>query len=158
MEVIANISGWHWLAVSVLALLASVFFGVRFLRSVAAAAYLLALMLAFVYVDLYRQLLWGTGFLLLALFVQAWIGRKHLPQNATRRMLSRKRRLLGQRASVLALQTQKQGRVQLRDAIWTIISDRPLRLGELVEVQGVSGAQLKVSPCTVGGKEAAGQA
>lgn len=157
MEALLNINGWHWLGLSACSLLLSAFFWRGLLRPLAAAAFMMAVLLAVVYVDVYRQLMWATGFLVLSLLVQSVTDAKRFPANATKRVARRHKKLLGQRASVLALQTQKQGRIQLHDAIWTVVSDQPLQLGELVEVCSASAAQVVVKPCARGGKLAVGQ-
>lgn len=154
MEAIVNINGWHWLAVSAVALLASLLFWRSFFRPLMIASFLLAVMLAIVYVDIYRQLMWGAGFLVLAIVAQLLSDGKRLPPDATDRIMRRKRRLVGQRASILALQTQKQGRMQLHDAIWTVVSDQPLLLGELVEVCSTASNQVVVKPCARVSKKA----
>lgn len=79
-----------------------------------------------------------------------WRGQVFMPANATARIRRRKSHLIGLRASVLQRAATGRGKIQLNDAVWTVLSSEDFKRGDLVEVAGYTGNMLEVRPVREG--------
>lgn len=144
MATLQAIGGWHWLAVAVVLLFIQVLTGTRVFSGIIAGAVAVALAMATAPITWPLQL---ALFSVVALIGSiAYLSYFHVkpPRNATDRLTRRKRKLLGARASLMTPIKSGRGKVQIRDALWTVIAAEELPAGTLVEVTGFDKQGLHV--------------
>lgn len=142
-----TINGWHWLAFAAILLLMQIVKASRPFIGFAVAAILVALVMAIV------PLAWSLQWVLFAVFslltTAVYWQYFHIrqPANATEKLRKRKARLLGMRASLMGHIKGGRGKIQMKDALWTVTCGQDLPAGTIVEVTGYDDDALHVSQC-----------
>ena len=138
------LTGWHWLIFSVVFFIIG--FGTRIvvIKAVACGALAVALIYSLMPITGIAQ-----GVLLIITTLAAWMFwsmalQPPSSQNTTNRMAKQSASLIGERASLVTPIKGRYGRVQLKDALWTVTCDEYVPQGQVVEVVGHTGAVLHV--------------
>lgn len=138
--------GWLWLAVAIISGLIALLSNIRSIGLFAAAALSSAGLAAVVVTSLWLQLaLFVFVFLIL---IRWYLKHKYVPQpaNLTVNMKKHVGHIVGTNASLLRGINSGKGKVQIRDAVWTVNCDTKLAAGSMVQVVGYHGIELEVKP------------
>lgn len=141
-----RMTDWHWFFIGAACLVLSrLMLRVSF-SALAVASLVVAGVSAVWPLTLVQQASIAIVLVPLAFVYLLWRGQVYMPANATRRIRRRKNRLIGLRASILQRVASGRGKIQLNDAVWTVLSSEDLKRGDLVEVAGYTGNMLEVRP------------
>ena len=149
-DMLTQLEFWHWLSIAVLLLIAEVLGAGGFLLGLAVGAFLLAIVLA-----VFPAVSWQIQLVLFSLLsvsctIIYWKRFRRLNDKTDRPDLNdRRARLIGTKTVLVDPIINGKGRVQIEDALWTVLSDRDMPAGTLVEIIGVKDMAFEVSQPTV---------
>lgn len=145
MIFLQSLSGWHWLGLGLILLLAQFAYINRAFVGVGAGAVFVALVMSI------TPVAWPLQWAMFVIFSFAgtiiyWRYFRVKPaQNATEKLAKRKPALIGTRASLLVAVRDGRGKVQIGDAVWSAACGQDLPAGTIVEVTGYDDQSLHVS-------------
>jgi membrane protein implicated in regulation of membrane protease activity len=146
-EVLSQLESWHWLSLGIVLLLGEVLGAGGFLLGIGIGALLVALIMAmFPELSWQAQLFW-FGVLSIISTLVYWKRFRAINQATDQPLLNnRAARLVGRKVELLEAVVNGKGKVQIEDALWTVLSDEDIASGKAVEIIGVDGMNLKVRP------------
>lgn len=146
-EMFSQFESWHWLSLGILLLLGEVLGAGGFLLGIGIGALCVALMMAvFPGLSWQAQLMW-FGILSIVSTLVYWKRFRAINQATDQPLLNnRAARLVGRKVELLEAVVNGKGKVQIEDALWTVLSDEDIDAGKAVEIIGVDGMNLKVRP------------
>ncbi|WP_390618917.1 NfeD family protein [Maricurvus nonylphenolicus] len=146
-EVLSQLESWHWLSLGILLLLGEVLGAGGFLLGIGIGALCVALMMTILPgLSWQAQLMW-FGILSIVSTLVYWKRFRAINQATDQPLLNnRAARLVGRKVELLEAVVNGKGKVQIEDALWTVLSDEDIDSGKAVEIVGVDGMSLKVRP------------
>lgn len=145
MEFLNALQSWHWLSLGMLVLILEILGVGGFLLGIGVSAFVIALLLLFL-PDLpwYWQFI-TFAFLAVVLTLVYWKRFRKFNNKTDQPLLnSRMERLIGRRVSLLTPVRDGTGKVQIEDALWTVVCDEDLEQGSIVDIVGAEGMALMV--------------
>jgi inner membrane protein len=139
-----ELTAWHWLALGLAMLLLETLGIGGILIGMGAGAVAVALILAFMPIHWQLQIALFAVFSFVGTLLFWKYFRAKPEENATRMLNNRKAQLIGMRAPLLESVVSGRGKIQIQDALWTVIADEDFPKGTLVEVCGYEDSALKV--------------
>jgi inner membrane protein len=145
MEFLTQLESWHWLSLGILLLLGEVLGAGGFLLGIGIGALLVALTVTvFPGLSWQAQLIW-FGVLSIVSTLVYWKRFRALNQATDQPLLnSRAERLVGRKVALLEPVVNGKGKVQIEDALWTVLSDDDIDAGVAVEIVATKGMDLLV--------------
>ncbi len=147
MEFLSSLQSWHWLALGLLILILEMLGAGGFLLGLGVASLSLALVTA-IFPDLawYWQFI-GFALLSVVFTLVYWKKFRKFNEQTEQPMLNeRVQRLIGRRVSLITPLTNGSGKVQIEDALWSVVCEQDLEQGSIVTIVSAEGATLHVEP------------
>ncbi len=145
VEFFTQLESWHWLSLGILLLLGEVLGAGGFLLGLGIGALLVALMVSVLPgLSWQAQLVW-FGVLSIVSTLVYWKGFRALNQATDQPLLNnRAERLVGRKVEILEPVVNGKGKVQIEDALWTVLADDDIEVGVAVEIVATKGMELLV--------------
>lgn len=144
-EILTQLEFWHWLSVAVLLLIAEVLGAGGFLLGIAIGALVLGVLVA-----IFPTMSWQIQLVLFSVLSVSctliyWKRFRRLNNETDHPELNdRRARLVGSKAVLIDAIINGKGKVQIEDALWTVLSDEDLPAATVVEITGVRDMALVV--------------
>ncbi len=145
VEFFTQLESWHWLSLGILLLLGEVLGAGGFLLGLGIGALLVALMVSVLPgLSWQAQLVW-FGVLSIVSTLVYWKRFRALNQATDQPLLNnRAERLVGRKVEILEPVVNGKGKVQIEDALWTVLADDDIEVGVAVEIVATKGMELLV--------------
>jgi len=145
MDFLDALQSWHWLSLGMLVLILEILGVGGFLLGIGVSAFVIAVLLL-----IFPDLPWYGQFIIFAfsavILTLVYWKRFRKFNNKTEQPLlnSRMERLIGRRVSLITPLRDGTGKVQIEDALWTVVCDEDLEQGSIVDIVGAKGMALIV--------------
>ncbi len=145
VEFLSQLESWHWFSVGILLLLGEVLGAGGFLLGIGIGALLVALTVTVLPgLSWQLQLVW-FGVLSVVSTLVYWKRFRAINQATDQPLLNnRAERLVGRKVELLEPVINGKGKVQIEDALWTVLADEDIDEGTAVEIVATRGMDLLV--------------
>ncbi len=147
VEFLSQLESWHWFSLGILLLLGEVLGAGGFLLGIGIGALLVALTVTVLPgLSWQLQLVW-FGVLSVVSTLVYWKRFRAINQATDQPLLNnRAERLVGRKVELLEPVINGKGKVQIEDALWTVLADEAIDAGSAVEIVGTQGMDLLIKP------------
>jgi inner membrane protein len=145
VEFLSQLESWHWLSLGILLLLGEVLGAGGFLLGIGIGALLVALTVTVLPgLSWQLQLVW-FGVLSVVSTLVYWKRFRAINQATDQPLLNnRAERLVGRKVQLLEPVVNGKGKVQIEDALWTVLADDDIDEGTAVEIVATRGMDLLI--------------